>query len=81
MPRTELGNKKDKTAEELLKILDTVAKTGVPAQIDRLGKQLLVSPVEYEGKLAKLEAHPDFVIGDPEEIVHLEWSTDLESNL
>ena len=78
MPDTEVRNN---SVEQILKILDKVAKTGVPAQIDRHGKPLLVSPIKSSTKLAKLESHPDFIIGDPDDIVHMEWSIDLESNL
>jgi hypothetical protein len=31
-------------------------------------------------KLDLLEEHPNFIIGDPEKLVHMDWSTEYKEN-
>ena len=51
--------------KDFLRLLDRVAKTGVPVEIQRKGKRLLVTPVENKRKLDQLEPHPEFIVGNP----------------
>jgi hypothetical protein len=67
--------------KNLLRLLDRVAKTGVPVEIKRKGKRLLVSPVEKKRKLDQLEPHPEFIVGNPDDLVHIDWSSEWEPNL
>lgn len=60
--------------ENVYRILDEVLETGVPVEIERRGKILKIVPGEPRDKLANLQARPDFVRCDPEELVHLDWS-------
>jgi hypothetical protein len=65
-----------KLRENIYRILDRVLETGVPVEIVREGRRLQIVRVEEEpaGKLRNLEPHPDALVGDPEELVHLDWS-------
>jgi antitoxin (DNA-binding transcriptional repressor) of toxin-antitoxin stability system len=68
------------TASELrqnvYRLLDRVLETGVPLDIERNGRRLRVVPVDGPPKLDRLVAHPDYLVDDPEDIVHVDWSGD-----
>ena len=59
--------------ENIYRILDEILETGVPVEIERKGKFLLIAPVEPRSKLANLKPR-DLIVGDPEDLVHLDWS-------
>ncbi len=59
--------------QDIYRILDRVLETGRPVVIERRGKILRIVPYETPGKLANL-APRAYLEGDPEEIVHLDWS-------
>lgn len=60
----------------LYRVMDKVLKTGVPAEIQRKGKLLKIVPVEPEDKLKNLVPHPGYLVGDPQAIVHVDWSSE-----
>lgn len=62
-----------KLRENIYKVLDKVLITGVPVEIDRRGKVLKIISTSGADKLANLKKH-DVLRGDPENIVHLDWS-------
>jgi virulence-associated protein VagC len=45
--------------KNFLRLLDRVAKTGVPVEIQRKGKRLVVSPVEKNPNLISLKHTPN----------------------
>jgi len=59
---------------DLYNVLDRVLETGVPVEVERKGRRLRIVPVEQGERLASLTLHPDYLRGDPEAIVHLDWS-------
>lgn len=60
--------------QNLYNILDEVLSTGQPVEIERNGKVLRIIP-EIKGSIFdRLEKHPDAIIGDPEDLVHMDWS-------
>ena len=61
---TELRNNTDS-------LLDEVLQSGVPIEIDKDGKKLRIVPIEATDKLKKLIHRPETIIGDPEELVHI----------
>ncbi|MBA3027538.1 MAG: type II toxin-antitoxin system Phd/YefM family antitoxin [Desulfobacteraceae bacterium] len=63
---------------DIYKLLHKVAESGTPTEIEWDGKHFLISP---SGKkcLDCLENHPDFIVGDPEELVHIDWSPEWET--
>jgi len=65
-----------KLRADIYRILDQVLETGVPVEIERGGRILKLVPADGppRGKLDRLDAHPGFLPGDPEEIVHVDWS-------
>ena len=50
--------------KDILPLLDKVIKTGVPLEIERKGKRLLICPAKKHRDLDRLENHPDFVVGN-----------------
>ena len=73
---------KSNMGEEMYRLLKQVVKTHVPLEIEFEGQKLRISPEELtRDKLANLEPHPDCLIGDPEDIVHLDWSGEIHHDL
>lgn len=62
--------------QNIYKLLDQVLDSGMPLEIERNGRRLRVVPVEAPPKLDRLVRHADYVVGDPEELVHIDWSTE-----
>ena len=60
---------------DVYRVLDGVLETGIPAVIDRRGRTLRIVPVKPTNRLDCLVARPDFIKGDPEDLVHLDWSS------
>lgn len=61
----------------LYRVLDRVLETGQPVEIERRGRTVRLVPAEpppVDDVLAKLRPHPDCVVGDPDELVHMDWS-------
>jgi prevent-host-death family protein len=70
-----------KLRENIYRILDEVLETGVPVEIERRGRMLQIVPVEPRGRLANLKPNPDFVVGDPEDLVEMDWSSEWKPYL
>jgi antitoxin (DNA-binding transcriptional repressor) of toxin-antitoxin stability system len=70
------------TASELrqnvYRLLDEVLRSGEPLEIERGGRRLRIVPVEAPSKFARLTPHPHTIVGDPEDLVHLDWSGDWQ---
>lgn len=68
------------TASELrqnvYKLLDQVLETGIPLEIDRKGRRLRITPSDPPSKLERLVRHEDAIVGDPEDLVHIDWSSE-----
>lgn len=59
--------------QNIYQLLDQVLDTGVPLEIERKGKKLRIAPEPPRDKLANLKRR-DCLVGDPEDIVHMDWS-------
>lgn len=59
---------------DLYRMIDQVLLSGKPLEVERNGRTVLISPVPAESKLAALVARPSAIAGDPEELVHWDWS-------
>ena len=57
----------------LYRVLDRVLDSGQPVEIERRGRNLRIV-VEQEAKLDLLRPHPEYLKGDAEKIVHMDWS-------
>ena len=61
----------------LYRVLDQVLETGEPVEVERKGRRVRLIPVEAPPAadlLARLQPHPGYIVGDPDDIVHLDWS-------
>ena len=63
-----------KVRADLYKIVDRVLETGNPVEIERRGKKVRIVPVRPPSKLRNLVKRPGTIVGDPEDIVHMDWS-------
>ncbi len=61
--------------QNIYRILDRVLETGVPVEIERRGGILRITPAEPRERLANLRPR-DCIAGDPQELVHLDWSSE-----
>ncbi|MGH8899018.1 MAG: type II toxin-antitoxin system Phd/YefM family antitoxin [Egibacteraceae bacterium] len=60
--------------QDIYRLLDQVLETGVPLEIERRGKRLRIVPAQTRSKLDRVVGRPDFIVGDPDEVVHMDWS-------
>lgn len=65
-----------KLRENIYRLLDQVLETGVPLVIERNGRTLRIVPTEQPDRMSRLVRRPDVVVGDPEDLVHLDWSSE-----
>jgi len=65
-----------KLRQNIYRILDQVAETGVPVEIVRRRRRLKIVPAEGHAprKIDRLKARPKALIGDPQRLVHMDWS-------
>lgn len=59
---------------DVYRLLDQVLETGIPLEIERNGRRLRIVPEDPPSKLDRIVPHPGFLIGDPEDIVEMDWS-------
>ena len=65
----------------IYKMLDQVIDTGKPLRVERKdGIVEIVSLKSENGKLNNLTKH-DCIVGDPDSIVHLDWSSDWKDGI
>lgn len=61
---------------DVYRILDEVLETGRPVEIQRGGQRLLIVPADApSSRLARVQPLAGLVTGDPDDLVHLDWST------
>ena len=67
-----------KLRENIYRILDQVAETGVPVEIVRARRRPKIVPADESppSKVARLKARPKTLVGDPQRLVHMDWSKD-----
>ncbi|MCC6130733.1 MAG: type II toxin-antitoxin system Phd/YefM family antitoxin [Acidobacteria bacterium] len=58
----------------LYEVLDEVIRTGQPVEIERKGRKLLIVAAPARGGIGSLEKRPGYVVGDPDELVHVDWT-------
>lgn len=61
---------------DIYRLLDQVLETGIPLEIERKGRRLKIVVADASGpsKLERLRTNPDYLVCDPDEIVHMDWS-------
>ena len=67
--------------KNIYKLLDYVLATGDSIKINRKGRKIIIISEEKIPKLEQLEPHPNSIIGDPEDIVHMDWSKEWNPDL
>ncbi len=60
--------------KNLYRFLDEVLNSGTPLDITRKGRRLRIVPLNHTSSLHNLEPHPGTINGDPEDLVHIDWS-------
>lgn len=61
---------------ELYRVLDHVRQTGEPVEVERKDGIIRLIPVVPTSKLDRLMPRADAIVGDPEDLVHLDWSSE-----
>jgi hypothetical protein len=61
--------------ENIYSILDEVLASGIPVEVERKGRILKIVAEPRPSKLARVKPI-DLVNGDPEDLVHLDWSAE-----
>jgi hypothetical protein len=78
VPRRRRSKPEKLTASQLradvYRVLDRVLESGIPAEIERKGRVLRIVPDAMPSRLARLIERPTFITGDPDDLVHLDWS-------
>ena len=65
----------------IYRILDEILNTGIPVEVDKGGRKLIIAPVERTDKLQNLVRRKDFIKGDPEDLVNITWETEVNLDL
>lgn len=67
-----------KLRANVYRLLDEVLETGTPLEIERNGKLLTIAPKEERkgSKLDNLPRREGFIVGDPDELIHIDWSSE-----
>ena len=58
----------------IYRLLDEVLESGVPLEIERRGRTLRVTPAAPRTKLGNLPGNSSYLVGDPDDIVEMDWS-------
>jgi hypothetical protein len=65
-----------KLRANLYEIVDRVIETGMPVDIERKGERVRLERAKPKSKLQKLARNPNTIVGDPEDVVHMDWSSE-----
>ncbi len=66
---------------DLYRLLDRVLETGQAIEVERNGRRLRIAPVGSDSRLDRLRPHPGYIVGDPEDLVHMDWSGEWNPDL
>jgi len=61
--------------------LENIADKHEPLEIEYKGRTFVISVKPRSDKLSNLKHHPACVTGNPEDIVHIDWSGEWKSDL
>jgi hypothetical protein len=65
-----------KLRANIYRLLDEVLETGKPLEIERNGRTLLITPKEKESIWDRLPRREGFIVGDPDDLIHIDWSSE-----
>ena len=66
-----------KLRENIYRILDRVLETGQAVEVIRRGQKLKIVPEKPRSKLDNLKPR-EYLVADPEELVHIDWSEEWQ---
>ena len=66
---------------DIYNLLDEVLKTGLPLEIKKGNKKLRIIPVDEANKLENLIDRPEVIEGNPEDLVDIEWTDEVNLDL
>lgn len=58
---------------DIYRLLDRVLESGEALLIERNGRMIRIAPVEPAPLDHLFPPRPDLILGDPEELVHVDW--------
>jgi len=64
-----------KLRQDIYRILDEILASGEPVEIERKGRRLRIVPADQPRRLERMPRR-DYLKGDPEEIVEIDWSSE-----
>lgn len=73
---TALATTASKLRANIYRMLDEVLETGQPLEIERNGKTLVIAPKEELSIWERLPRREGFIVGDPDELIHIDWSSE-----
>lgn len=65
-----------KLRANVYRLLDEVLETGKPLEIERNGEILVIVPRKTETIWDRLPRRKGFIVGDPDELIHMDWSSE-----
>ncbi|HET9164280.1 MAG TPA: hypothetical protein VFN89_12660 [Solirubrobacterales bacterium] len=68
-----------KLRANVYRLLDEVLETGKPLEIERNGRLLVIAPKEPSARGSiwdRLPRREGFIVGDPDELIHIDWSSE-----
>lgn len=65
-----------KLRANVYRLLDEVLETGKPLEIERNGKTLVIAPKKRESIWERLPRREGYIVGDPDELIHIDWSSE-----
>ena len=75
----------DKLTTNFINLLEEIATTGDPIELDWQGKRFQILPVTPQNiatnRLDNLVRRPNVIIGDPEDLVSISWEHELNLDL
>lgn len=76
LERAALATTASKLRANIYRMLDEVLETGQPLEIERNGKVLVIAPKEEQSIWERLPRREGFIVGDPDELIHIDWSSE-----
>lgn len=65
----------------IYKLLDQVIETGTPLEIKRKGRTVRIIAVDPPSKLSRLVDRPDYIKGNADDLVHIDWSSEWKPDV
>ena len=65
----------------IYKILDEISDNGIPVEIKKGGKRFKIVPEEKRDKISNLVKRSNFIKGDPDDIVNINWEAEVGLDL